>query len=206
MRKAALSNLAVVYNRASGFLGHQIKLEDEKKDQAVNCSEYDRLFLIFSNGLYKITPVTEKLYVGDDLEWFGVMKKDMVFNVIYRDGAENYAYAKRFKSPSFILDKEYWLFAEHKRSKILLLDFGEEKFAKIKQTLKERDESQGILNNSALPALLNPYGVIRVNPTRHPHVKTELAKRFTDYLVSQTARKLITSLRVNGEQLFFIDE
>lgn len=57
-----------------------------------------------------------------------------------------------------------------------------------------------------VPALLNPYGVIRVNPTRHPHVKTELAKRFTDYLVSQTARKLITSLRVNGEQLFFIDE
>ncbi|MGB3211973.1 MAG: DNA topoisomerase IV subunit A [Desulforhopalus sp.] len=130
-RKAALSNLNVVYNRESGFMGHQIKEEDPKDDLSVLCSEYDRLFLIFSNGLYKIIPVTEKLYVGHDLEWLGVVKKDMVFNIIYRDGAENFAYVKRFKTPSFILEKEYRLFAEHKRSKILLLAFGENTHARI---------------------------------------------------------------------------
>lgn len=130
-RKAALSNLIVGYNRESGFLGHTIKAIDKKHDQSVNCSEYDRLFLIFSNGLYKITPVTEKLYVGKELEWLGIVKKDTIFNLIYRDGRENIAYVKRFTTPSFILDKEYWLFAEHKRSKILLLEFGDEKFAKI---------------------------------------------------------------------------
>jgi len=57
-----------------------------------------------------------------------------------------------------------------------------------------------------VPALFNPYGAIQVNPDRQPHVKAELAKRFLDYLVSQSTRKLITSFRVNGEQLFFIDE
>jgi len=130
-RKAALSNLNVVYCRKSGFMGHQIKEEDPKDDFSVTCSEYDRLFLIYSNGLYKIIPVTEKLYVGHDLEWLGVVKKDMIFNIIYRDGAENFGYVKRFKTPSFILEKEYRLFTEHKKSKILLLAFGENNYAKI---------------------------------------------------------------------------
>ncbi len=131
-RKVALSNLHVLYNRKSGFMGTQIK-EDEnpKEDMEVTCSEYDRLLLIFTNGLYKVIPVTEKLYVGHDLEWFGIVKKNCIFNMIYRDGAENFAYVKRFKTPSFILEKEYRLFAEHKRSKILLLTFGENNFAKI---------------------------------------------------------------------------
>jgi topoisomerase-4 subunit A len=131
-RKAALSNLNVLYNRKSGFMGYQIKEdEDPKEDLTVTCSEYDRLFLIYSSGLYKIIPVTEKLYVGHDLEWFGVVEKESVFNIIYRDGAENFGYVKRFKTPSFILDKEYRLFSEHKRSKILLLTFGDNKFARI---------------------------------------------------------------------------
>lgn len=130
-RKAALSNLTITYNRQSGFMGHQIKEANSQEDMAVTCSEYDRLLLIFSSGLYKVIPVSEKLYVGDDLEWFGVVEKDVIFNVIYRDGAENYAYVKRFTTPSFILEKEYRLFAEHKRSKVLLLDFGEEKHARV---------------------------------------------------------------------------
>lgn len=131
-RKAALSNLNVIYNRKTGFMGHQIKEDvDPKEDLTVTCSEYDRLFLIFNSGLYKIIPVTEKLYVGHDLEWFGIIEKKMVFNLIYRDGAENFAYVKRFKTPSFILEKEYRLFPEHKRSKILLLTFGENNFAKV---------------------------------------------------------------------------
>ncbi len=131
-RKAALSNLHVLYNRKSGFMGYQIKEEENpKEDLTVTCSEYDRLFLIYSNGLYKIIPVTEKLYVGNDLEWFGVVEKETVFNIIYRDGVENFGYVKRFKTPSFILEKEYRLFPEHKRSRILLLTFGENNFAKI---------------------------------------------------------------------------
>jgi topoisomerase IV subunit A len=142
-RKAALSNLNVVYNRQSGFLGHQIKEEDQKDDLSVTCSEYDRLLLIFSNGLYKVIPVTEKLYVGHDLEWFGIVDKNMIFNIIYRDGEENVGYVKRFRTPSFILDKEYRLFAEHKRSKILLMLFGENNYAKINLMPSPRARTNG---------------------------------------------------------------
>lgn len=130
VRNVALSNLVVAYNRKSGFLGHQIK-EEDPDDSSLTCSEYDKLLIIFADGLYKVIPAVEKLYVGQELQWFGIVEKDIIFNVIYRDGTENYAYLKRFTTPSFILEKEYRLFPEHKRSRILHLDFGENKHAKI---------------------------------------------------------------------------
>ncbi|MDO8948324.1 MAG: DNA gyrase subunit A [Desulfocapsaceae bacterium] len=125
MRSAALANLVVGYQRATGFLGHNIKAEDEKQDFTLNCSEYDRLLLIFNDGMYKVIPVTDKLFIGHELAWIGVVEDGLIFNVLYRDGQENLTYAKRFTTPKFILDKEYRLFPEDKRSKILLLLMGE---------------------------------------------------------------------------------
>lgn len=52
--------------------------------------------------------------------------------------------------------------------------------------------------------LFNPYGVIMVNPQKHPHVKVELAKKFMDFLTSDQARKLITGYKRGGEQLFYV--
>ncbi len=130
VRKVALSNLTVGYNRESGFLGHQIKANEEQGDPSICCSEYDRLFLLFADGMYKIVPVTEKIFVGPDLEWMGKVSRKLIFNMIYRDGKENIVYVKRFSMPSFIMEKEYRLFPEHKRSKILLLLFGEDKYAR----------------------------------------------------------------------------
>jgi topoisomerase IV subunit A len=130
-RNIAVANLVVGYHRESGFLGHAIKAEDEKNDISVSCSEYDKLLLIFTSGLYKIIPVSEKLFIGSDLAWLGKIDKDLIFNIIYRDGGENLAYAKRFNCPKFILEKEYRLFDEHPRSRILLLLVGEDKFARV---------------------------------------------------------------------------
>ena len=52
--------------------------------------------------------------------------------------------------------------------------------------------------------LFNPYGVIMVNPERHPHVKVDMAKKFLDYLTSGQARQLITAFRKGGKQLFYV--
>ena len=139
--KVALSNLTVGYNRESGFIGHTIKAEDEQNDIAFPCSEYDRLLLIFSSGAYKVVPVPEKLFVGEELEYGAVFKKKQIFNIVYRDGAENLAYVKRFKSPKFILEKEYHLFPPHKRSRILLLLLGENKHARVSLVPSRRARS-----------------------------------------------------------------
>jgi tungstate transport system substrate-binding protein len=53
--------------------------------------------------------------------------------------------------------------------------------------------------------LNNPYGVIPVNPARHPHVKYELAEKFATWLISPKAQSLIANYRLMGKQLFYPD-
>jgi tungstate transport system substrate-binding protein len=51
--------------------------------------------------------------------------------------------------------------------------------------------------------LFNQYGVMVVNPAKHPHVKTELAQGFVNWLVSPAGQAAIASYKIGGEQLFF---
>lgn len=51
--------------------------------------------------------------------------------------------------------------------------------------------------------LFNQYGVMVVNPAKHPHVKAELAQRFVDWVVSPAGQAHIASYKVGGETLFF---
>src|SRR5262249_41130412 len=51
--------------------------------------------------------------------------------------------------------------------------------------------------------LFNQYGVILVNPAKHPHVKRELGKQFIDWLISDEGKRAIADYKVNGEQLFW---
>ncbi len=51
--------------------------------------------------------------------------------------------------------------------------------------------------------LFNQYGVILVNPARHPHVKKAMGQAFIDWLGSREGQDAIAAYRINGEQLFF---
>jgi len=51
--------------------------------------------------------------------------------------------------------------------------------------------------------LFNQYGVMLVNPARHPAVKQALGRRFIDWLVSPQGQHTIASYKINGQQLFF---
>jgi len=53
------------------------------------------------------------------------------------------------------------------------------------------------------PPLFNQYGVILVNPQKHPHVKKELGQAFIDWLVSREGQDTIAAFKLDGEQLFF---
>lgn len=51
--------------------------------------------------------------------------------------------------------------------------------------------------------LYNPYGVILVNPKKHPHVKVEAAEKFITWITSEAGHKAIADYKLEGEQLFF---
>jgi tungstate transport system substrate-binding protein len=53
------------------------------------------------------------------------------------------------------------------------------------------------------PVLFNPYGIILVNPEKHPHIKAEQGQAFIDWIVSDAGQAAIASFKVGGEQLFF---
>ena len=52
-------------------------------------------------------------------------------------------------------------------------------------------------------SLFNQYGVMVVNPAKHPHVKADLAQQFADWVVSSAGQAAIAGYKIDGEQLFF---
>ena len=55
------------------------------------------------------------------------------------------------------------------------------------------------------PLLFNPYGILPVNPKKHPHVQFEWADKFAKWLVSPKAQALIANYKIQGQQAFFPD-
>lgn len=51
--------------------------------------------------------------------------------------------------------------------------------------------------------MFNQYGVMLVNPAKHPNVKQDLGQQFIDYLISPEGQKAIAKYKINGEQLFY---
>ena len=53
------------------------------------------------------------------------------------------------------------------------------------------------------PLLLNPYGVILVNPVRHPYVKAKMGQAFIDWITGAEGQAAIAAYRIKGRQAFF---
>ena len=67
--------------------------------------DIDDVIIFYKDGKYKIVRVSDKLFVGKNILYVNVFKKNdkrTIYNVIYRDGKEGYYYIKRFNvTPSF---------------------------------------------------------------------------------------------------------
>jgi len=65
-----------------------------------------------------------------------------------------------------------------------------------------RDQSRLRILLDEDPVLFNPYGVMIVNPERHPHVETALAQQFVEWLLSTDGQRAIGAYQLAGEPLF----
>ena len=104
--KVVEANQKLYVNRAEGFIGTGLK-KDEFVD---NCSDIDDVIIFFRNGKYLVTPVAEKKFVGKDIYYIAVFKKNdarTIYNVVYRDGKDGWYYIKRFAVTGTIRDREY---------------------------------------------------------------------------------------------------
>ena len=76
-------------------------------------------------------------------------------------------------------------------------------FIKYKHGRKDGIDLQVLCEGD--PMLANPYGVIPVNPKKHPHVQSEWAVEFAEWLVSQRGQAVIRNYRLLGKPLFYPD-
>lgn len=116
--KVVEANEKLYINREEGFIGTALK-----KDEFVcNCSDIDDIILFFKDGKYKITKVADKMFVGKNILYLNVFRRNdkrTIYNVAYRDGKTGPYYIKRFAATGLSRDKEYDLSQGKEGSRIV---------------------------------------------------------------------------------------
>lgn len=106
--KVIESTQRLMLNREEGFIG--IGLKQSESEFVCNCSEIDDVLVIFKNGQYKIVKVADKVFVGKDILYLNIYRKNdarTIYNVVYRDGKNGPYMIKRFNITSVMRDKQY---------------------------------------------------------------------------------------------------
>lgn len=115
--KVAEANEKLYINREEGFIGTSLK----KDEFVANCSNLDDVIIFYKDGRYVITPVADKKFVGKNIIYINIFKKNdsrTIYNVVYRDGKDGIHYIKRFAVTGVTRDKEYNLTKESPGSKV----------------------------------------------------------------------------------------
>ena len=150
--KVAEANEKLYINREEGFIGTGLK----KDEYVCNCSDIDDVIIFYKDGKYKIVRISDKLFVGKNILYVNVFKKNdkrTIYNVIYRDGKDGAYFIKRFNVTSMIRDREYDVTQGNPGSKIMYFTAnpnGEAEVVKvalrpnprIKKLILERDFSE----------------------------------------------------------------
>ncbi|HOU01789.1 MAG TPA: DNA gyrase/topoisomerase IV subunit A [Bacteroidales bacterium] len=116
--KVVANNARLYFNAREGFIGTGLK-----KDEFVcECSDIDDVIVIRKDGVYLITKVADKVFVGNDIIYVQVFLKNderTIYNIVYQDGKDGPLLAKRCAITGLTRDKEYNLTRGTPGSKIV---------------------------------------------------------------------------------------
>ncbi len=178
--KVVEANQKLYINRSDGFIGTGLK-----KDEFVcNCSDIDDIIIFYKDGKFKVVRVADKLFVGKNVLWLGVFKKNdqrTIYNAVYRDGKKGTYFIKRFNVPTITRDREYDITSGTPGSKVVYFTAnpnGEAEVIKVtldpapklKKIFFDKDFSEvGIKGRSAKGIILTKYQVHRIGLKSHGH-------------------------------------
>jgi topoisomerase-4 subunit A len=138
--KVVASNARLYINYKEGFIGTGLK-----KDEFVcECSDIDDIIVIRKDGVYLITKVADKVFVGNDILYAQVFLKNderTIYNIVYQDGKDGPLLAKRCAITGLTRDKEYDLTRGTPGSKIVYISAnpnGEAEVIKVHHKPKPR--------------------------------------------------------------------
>ena len=178
--KVVEANQKLYINRQDGFIGTGLK-----KDEFVcNCSDIDDIIIFYKDGKFKVVRVADKLFVGKNIIWINVFKKNdqrTIYNAVYRDGRKGYYYIKRFNVPAITRDREYDLTAGTEGSRVVYFTAnpnGEAEVIKVtldpapklKKIFFDKDFSEVLIKGRAAKGnLLTKYQIHRIGLKSHGH-------------------------------------
>ena len=116
--KVAANNAKLYYNKAEGFIGTSLK----KDEYVCDCSDIDDIVVFLRNGKYMVTKVSEKQFVGKDIIYAGVFRRNdkrTIYNIVYQDGKKGNIMVKRCAITSITRDREYDITKGAEYSRIL---------------------------------------------------------------------------------------
>jgi topoisomerase-4 subunit A len=108
VKEVAKKDVELKYDKKTGYLGTNVA-----GAKIAEVSPFDRILTIRKNGMYTVTDLPEKLFVGADAWWIGVADKEAlsktIFTIIYKDKETGYACIKRCIIEGWIMNKDYFL-------------------------------------------------------------------------------------------------
>ena len=172
--KVVANNAKLYINYKEGFIGTGLK-----KDEFIcDCSDIDDVIIIRKDGVYLITKVADKVFVGNDILYAQIFLKNderTIYNIVYQDGKDGALLAKRCAISGLTRDKEYNLTRGTTGSKIVYLTVnpnGEAEVinvhhkpkARLKKLMFEFDFGQmGIKGKSSMGNILTKNAVHKIN-------------------------------------------
>ena len=178
--KVVEANQKLYINRADGFIGTGLK-----KDEFVcNCSDIDDVIIFYKDGKFKVIRVADKIFVGKNILWLGVFKKNdqrTIYNMVYRDGKKGFYYIKRFNVPSVTRDREYDLtigtpgsrvvyFTANPNGEAEVIKITLDPAPKLKKIFFDKDFSEVLIKGRAAKGnLLTKFQVHRIGLKSHGH-------------------------------------
>jgi topoisomerase-4 subunit A len=116
VKEAAKRDLPLRYDGQSGYLGTSVSTGEARFE----VSTFDKVLVIRRNGIWSVVPAPERLFVDQGLLYCALADKealsDLVFSLVYRDGATGFPYLKRFKIEGWIMSKDYPLIPENSQT------------------------------------------------------------------------------------------
>ena len=108
VKEVARSDRSLRYDD-KGYLGINVSGGTEIK----KVSPYDRILYVRKNGMYTVTDVPDKIFIDKGMWFCDIADKEKIpqvlFTVIFRDPKTKYAFIKRCKIPSWIMNRDYFL-------------------------------------------------------------------------------------------------
>ncbi|MCL2190412.1 MAG: DNA topoisomerase IV subunit A [Treponema sp.] len=119
VKEVVKRDVELKYDKKTGYLGTNVAGE-----KIAEVSPFDRVLALRNNGMYSVTDLPDKLFIGANAWWIGVADKELlaktVFTIIYKEAETGFACIKRCVIEGWIMNKDYFLVPDG--AKVLHID------------------------------------------------------------------------------------